>query len=151
MAPIALDWHDLEEGGRPAVLRALERLVVLVNYVESQQLISLNRVEERLATLEHVLSEKLMREMLPELGRQRGPVVMEMAGEMAQLREDLAELARRWGIERAEPRPAALPIEPPTGCAACRPASSRDGMVTVAGEPPVWSPCWWDSPAEGER
>jgi hypothetical protein len=134
MTPIALDWHDMDANGMPAFQRALQAMVLAHNRLESQQNIALHQLEERLATLEYLMSEELMRELLPATGAQRAPLVVEMAQELAQLREDLRTLA-------AAQISADLPIGPLTEfgnrlSSGSRNGTSRDAKYTAGGE--VW-------------
>jgi hypothetical protein len=93
MTPIALDWYDLRTNGVPAFERALQVLMNALNRLESQQSIGLHLLDQRLSNLEYLTSEVLMREMLPAMAAERRPMVVELAREVAQLREDLTALA----------------------------------------------------------
>lgn len=81
-APV--DWHDMHLNGMPAVHRAIARLQKAQERAEAAHRAEICALTERVAELEYLWSEEIMRQLAPP----------------AELREVVAELGHGWRVER---------------------------------------------------
>jgi hypothetical protein len=79
----AVDWHDMHLNGMPAVHRAIARLQKAQERAEAAHRAEICELRARVAELEYLWSEEIMRQLLP-----------------GEVREVVAELGHGWRIER---------------------------------------------------